>query len=567
MGSQPSFRDTLRRRLDAALGRRDCDLVIDNARWLDVFSARFREGPVAIDDGVIVGLEPGRRARRVIDARGKWLVPGFIDAHVHVESSMMLPEAFSSAVLPHGTTSAVCDPHELANVVGPRGIQYFLEAAERVPVDLWVMMSSCVPATLLETNGGGIIDAAALGALARHPRALGLAEVMSYSAVLAGEAGVLDKLEAFADRPIDGHAPLVLGGNLSAYAAVGVASCHESSRLDEAQEKLTRGMAVWIREGSVAKDVRALAPLLSLATSTSVGFCTDDRNPYDLAHEGHLDHVIRTALALGVAPEVAYRAASWTVARHYGLERGRRRVGAIAPGFAANLVLLDDVQSCAVALVLKDGVPVSELDAPALVDASDLTGTVRAGVPLAADLVAASGQVHVIGVEHGKLLTGRRVASSDAPGVRRLSVLERHGHRHRPASAYVEGFGELRGAIASSVGHDSHNLIVVGDRPEDMRVALARLIELGGGFAVVSDGEVRASMALPYGGLMSAAPPRELALGIAALKEASRAIGCVLPEPFLQLAFLSLPVIPTLKLTDRGLVDTARQELIPVLAA
>jgi adenine deaminase len=560
-------RDILRRRIDAALGRRDCDLVIDNARWLDVFSARFREGPVAIDAGVIVGLEPGRRARRVIDARGRALVPGFIDAHVHVESSMMLPEAFSTAVLPHGTTTAVCDPHELDNVVGVRGIRYFLEAATRLPLDLHVMLSSCVPATALETNGGGTIDAAALAELASHPRALGLAELMSFPALLAGDDAVLAKLEAFGGRPVDGHAPAMRGDKLSAYAAAGVGSCHESSQLDEAAEKLTKGMAVWIREGSVAKDARVLAPLLSLATSTSAGFCTDDRNPYDIAHEGHVDHVVRVALAGGVSPEVAYRAASWSVARHYGLDRGGRRVGAVAPGFAADLVLLDDVRTCALAGVIKGGVPVAELTPAAPADAADLEGTVKAVVPEASALEGPRGLVHVITVEHGKLLTGRRVAAHDAPGVRRLSVLERHGHGEPPANGYVSGFGELRGAIASSVGHDSHNLIVVGESTDDMRVALAALCQLGGGFAVVQGGEVRASVALPYGGLMSAAAPAELARGIAALKTASRAIGCVLPEPFLQLAFLSLPVIPSLKLTNKGLVDVDRFELVSVRAA
>lgn len=560
-------RDILRRRIDAAVGRRDCDLVIDNARWLDVFSARFREGPVAIDAGVIVGLEPGRRARRVIDARGRAVVPGFIDAHVHVESSMMLPEAFATAVLPHGTTSAVCDPHELANVVGPRGIRYFLDAASRLPLDLWVMLSSCVPATELETNGGGSIDAEALASLASHPRALGLAELMSFPALLAGDDGVLAKLEAFTASRVDGHAPAVRGEKLSAYAAAGVSSCHESSELDEAAEKLMKGMAVWIREGSVAKDAQALAPLLSLATSTSAGFCTDDRNPYDIAHEGHVDHVVRVALAAGVQPEVAYRAASWSVARHYGLDRGARRVGAVAPGFAADLVLLDDVRTCALAGVIKGGVPVSELAPATPVDAHDLEGTVKAAVPEASALEGPRGRVHVIQVEHGKLLTGRRVDANDGPGVRRLSVLERHGHGERPANGYVAGFGDLRGAIASSVGHDSHNLIVVGEHTDDMRVALAELCRLGGGFVVVQGGEVRASLALPYGGLMSAATPAELQRSIAGLKAASRAIGCVLPEPFLQLAFLSLPVIPSLKLTNKGLVDVDRFELVSVMAA
>ena len=562
---QPSHRDTVRRRIDAALGKRECDLVIHDVRWLDVFSACFRQGSVAIDGGVVVECER-HSARRVVDGQGKTLVPGFIDAHVHVESSMMLPEAFASSVLGHGTTSAICDPHELANVVGARGISYFLEAATRVPIDLWVMMSSCVPATHLETNGGGVIDALELAKLGRHPRALGLAEMMNYPGVLGGDVAVLAKLEAFVGRPIDGHAPLVRGNKLSAYAAAGIGTCHESSSREEAAEKLQKGIAVWIREGSVAKDARELSPLLELATSTSMGFCTDDRNPFDIAHEGHVDHVVRTALAVGVPTEVAYRAASWSVARHYGLTQGFSRVGAIAPGYQADLVLLDDAASCAVAQVFKAGVPATEVPAVDIGNAHDLLRTVRAQPPEPKDLEGPVGQVHVITIEHGKILTGRRVCAHNAPGVRRISVLERHGHGEKPANGYVFGFGDLRGAIASSVGHDSHNLIVVGEKTDDMRVALAALIESGGGFAVVQDSIVKARLALPYGGLMSAASPGELARAISMLKDASRAIRCELPEPFLQLAFLSLPLIPTLKLTNRGLVDVDRFELISVAA-
>jgi adenine deaminase len=562
-----SQRDKLRRRIDAAMGRQPCDLVLRNARYFDVFSACFREGEIAIADGVIVGLESGRRAARVIDLSGKSVVPGFIDAHVHVESSMMLPSAFESAVLPHGTTTAICDPHELANVVGVPGLRYFLSAAEGLSLDLWVMLSSCVPATQLETNGGGSIDAAALAHLASHPRALGLAEMMSFLGLLAGEEGILDKLVAFGARPLDGHCPLLMGGSLSAYAASGVSSCHEASRLDEAQEKLTRGMAVWIREGSVAKDLRALAPLLTLQSSTSVGFCTDDRNPFDIAGEGHIDYLVRTAIRLGVAPEAVYRAASWSAAQHYGLTRGEKRFGAVAPAYQADLVILDDVPTCAIAAVLKGGRLVSELP-EASPSPAELTGTMRASVPNAEELVGPSGMVHVIVIIPGKIITERRILRSNDAGVLRLSVLERHGHGGRPANAYVTGLGPLEGAIASSVGHDSHNLIVVGSDVGDMRSALAALIASGGGFCVVQNGAVLAHMPLEQAGLMSSSgDPAELARAIRQLKDASRAIGCTLDDPFLQLAFLSLPVIPSLKLTDRGLVDVDRMAIIDVRAA
>lgn len=544
------------------MGRVPCDVVLQNARILDVFTLAWREADVSIFEGSIVGLEPGLEAARKIDLGGRAVVPGFVDAHVHVESSCLVPEHFAAMVLPKGTTTAVCDPHELANVVGTGGIEYFLEAAKRVPIDLRVMLSSCVPATHMETNGGGTLAASDLAPLRHHPHALGLAEVMNVPGVLFGDPSMIDKLDAFEGFPIDGHCPLLRGRDLSAYSAAGIRSCHESSELEEAREKLTKGLAVWIREGSVAKDLRALAPLLSVETSTSMGFCTDDRNPLDIAAEGHVDHLVRRSIALGVRPEVAYRAASWSVARHYGL----RDKGAVAPGFEADLVVLDDIESCAIHSVLRRGVLASEIElvVPTQVAAA---GTVRASVPDEAALAAPTGRVHVIGVRAGRILTEHHILPHDAPGVARLTVLERHGRGLPPSNGYALGFGEgLRGAIASSVGHDSHNLIVVGDRPSDMRAALGALIASGGGFVVVQDGAVKASLALPVGGLMSRESPAHVAAALKELHRASQAIGCALPEPFLQLAFLSLPVIPALKLTDRGLVDVERFEIISVAA-
>ncbi|HTL11886.1 MAG TPA: adenine deaminase C-terminal domain-containing protein, partial [Bdellovibrionota bacterium] len=418
-------------------------------------------------------------------------------------------------------------------------------------------------------NGGGVLSATDLIPLRKHGRALGLAEVMNMPGVLGNDPAVLRKLEAFSDGVMDGHAPLLRGKALSAYISAGITSCHESSEREEAAEKLLKGMSVWIREGSVAKDLRELAPLLTLATSTSIGFCTDDRNPLDIAEEGHIDHLVRGAIRQGVPPEVAYRAASWTVARHYGLDRrGGRRCGAIAPGYQADLVLLDDPRAVGLKEVFKAGVPVSELELGGGGRRSSTGNTVRAKVPQARDLEGPAGRVHVMEVHPGKIITGRRVADSGAAGVARVSVLERYGKGRKPANAYVTGFGEsFDGAIASSVGHDSHNLIVVGRRTEDMRAALASLIECGGGFAVARAGKVTARLPLPIGGLMTDREPADLAREIKALKTAGRDAGCVLAEPFLQLAFLSLPVIPSLKLTDRGLVDVEAFKLVDVRAS
>lgn len=557
----------LAQRIAAAQGRMDCDLILKNTRYLDVYSAEWRDGDLAIFDGVIVGVESGLRARRIFDGRGKWVVPGFVDAHVHVESSLMVPSYFESAVLPRGTTTAICDPHELANVAGVDGIRYFLDSASQMAMDLRVMLSSCVPATHLETNGGGTISVEDLIPLSTHPRALGLAEMMNVPGVLNADPEILKKLVAFSGRPLDGHCPLLQGQKLSAYAVAGISSCHESSELNEAREKLSKGISVWIREGSVAKDLRALVPLLTLATSTSLGFCTDDRNPLDILTEGHVDHLVRQAIQQGVPPEIAYRTASWSVARHYGLTLGDSRIGAIAPGYRADLVVLADEKECAIDSVLKSGQWVSELPQAPSSKGTVRQNTIRAAIPSEKDLEGPSGQVHIIEVWEGKIITGRRVAAHDDQGVARLSVLERYGKGSRPANGYVHGFGSnLRGAIASSVGHDSHNLIVVGSNAKDMCVALAALAEVGGGFCVVQGSEVLERLALPFGGLMCDEKPLILKEKLLRLKTASRSIGCELGEPFLQLAFLSLPVIPSLKLTDRGLVDVDRFEIIGVRA-
>jgi adenine deaminase len=566
------MKNILQKRIGAAMGRIPCDLVLKNGRVLDVFSGRWISADIAVADGWIVGLDHGYQGKREIDLRGKHVVPGFIDAHVHVESSCMTPDSFEQTVLACGTTSAICDPHELANVEGVSGIEYFLRASESARMNLFVMLSSCVPATHLETNGGGSLSASDLWPLAAHRNALGLAEVMNVPGVLDCDPAMMEKIAAFTGKPIDGHAPLVTGPALSAYACAGISSCHESSELHEAEEKLAKGIAVWIREGSVAKDLHRLAPLLNAYSSAAMGFCTDDRNPLDIASEGHVDHLVRESLRLGIEPAAAYRAASWSVARHYGLDTLSQsrpyRLGALAPGYQADLVVLEDMAACGIHSVYKAGVHVKELSFSANASAAAAVNSIRTVIPSEEDMRGPDGPVHVIRVLPGKIITERHVASADAPEVARLTVLERHGNGFKPANGYVSGFGaEFKGAIASSVGHDSHNLIVAGKNTQDMKTALAHLASVGGGFAVVENGKVIADLPLRIGGLMSTMPAAEMVERLRKLRAASASIGCELAEPFLQLAFLSLPVIPSLKLTDRGLVDVEKFAFIDVRAS
>jgi adenine deaminase len=395
---------------------------------------------------------------------------------------------------------------------------------------------------------------------------LGLAEMMNMPGVIHNDAEVLKKLTQFSNSNIDGHCPLLSGRDLSAYAAAGITTCHESSELEEAREKLIKGMKVWIREGSVAKDLKRLIPLLNLATSNRIGFCTDDRNPLDIAHEGHIDHLLRMAIKSGISPEVVYRSASFSVANHYGLDKGFLRKGAIAPGFSADMVILGDEASCTIDDVWVRGERVSELEKSPN-PKTKATQTVKAEVPEIQDLKGPEGRVHIIRVVPGKIITQREVGSASQSGVARLSVLERYGRGSQPANGYVRGFGEnLKGAIASSVGHDSHNLIVVGSDLFDMQVALKALIESQGGFVVVQNKSVLAHLALPIGGLMTNESPQSITKSLLELREASRHIGCSMVEPFLQLAFLSLPVIPSLKLTDKGLVHVEQFKIISVSA-
>jgi adenine deaminase len=564
------MRRQLERRIDQALGRTPADLVVRNARILNLVNGELAESDIAICGERIVGTYDRYQGIEEIDAAGRVVVPGFIDSHVHCESTLVTPGEFDRCVLPRGTTTAICDPHEICNVLGLQGLRYFLDSAMATVMDLRVQLSSCVPATRLETSGA-TLTATDLVAHRNHPQVLGLAEFMNVPGVLAKDPDCMDKLTAFQGGHIDGHSPLLGGKALNAYLACGIRNCHETTNLAEGREKLAKGMQVLIREGTVSKDLAALAPLIEPFASPFLGLCTDDRNPLDIAEEGHMDHLVRRAIALGAPVASVYRAASWSAARGFGLSDR----GLIAPGYLADLLLLDDLAGCVVSLVIRSGRPIgphsfAERSLPQPV--GRLSVRLAPVTPSVFAAPAGGPGTPVIGIIAGKILTERlhaEVLYRDGlrhadPGqdLLKVCVLERHGRNGNVGRGFVRGFGLSGGALASSVGHDSHNICVVGATDADMAVAVNRLIEIEGGFVAARGGEVLAELPLPLAGLMSLQPFEAVAASLEQLRAAVRGMGCPLAEPFLQLAFLALPVIPHLKITDLGLVDVDRFELV-----
>jgi adenine deaminase len=561
----------LRRAIAAGRGLEPADLVIRNARLFSVMDGSFVDTDIAIIGERIVGTHGRYEGAQTLDAGGRVVVPGFIDAHLHVESSLVSPLEFDRCVLPHGVTTAICDPHEIANVLGIEGIRYFLDASERTLMDLRVNLSSCVPATSFETSGARLeIDD--LEPLRDHPKVIGLAEFMNFPGVLSGDPAVLAKLAAFQGGHIDGHAPLLSGLDLNGYLAAGIRTDHEATTAAEAREKLAKGMTILIREGSVSKDLEALAEILTPDMASFIGLCTDDRNPLDIAEEGHVDSMIRRLIGRGARPQDAYRAASWSAAMAFGL----RDRGLVAPGWRADLVLLDDLESCRVHSVVAGGRPVDEAGfaARAPLDPVGLESVVIGRISAEDFRIEASraNERPVIGVVAGRIITERlsatlpvrdgAVIADPAQDTVKVAVVERHGKTGGIGRGFVSGFGLQRGAIASSVGHDSHNICVVGADDASMATAVRRIGELQGGFVVAEGDEVRAELALPIAGLMSLSSFEEVRVTLEDLRAAARDLGCTLAEPFLQVAFLPLPVIPHLKITDMGLFDVDRFALV-----
>ncbi len=562
--------------LAVARGDAPADLALDGGRVVNVFTHEILEQSVAIVDGIIAAVGEARDARERIDLGGRLLLPGLIDAHVHLESSMVVPSEFARAVVPRGTTTVVCDPHEVANVAGLDGVRWMLDASADLPLDVLVMAPSCVPATDLATSGARL-TAMDLATLAGEPRVLGLAEVMNVPGAVLGDPEVHAKLDTFAGRPVDGHGPGLGGRWLDAYIACGVGSDHACLTADEAMEKLRRGMRIFLRQGTGAKNLIDLLPVVTAATLPRCALCTDDRHPHDLLDEGHIDHLLRLAIEHGLDPVEAVCLATLSAADAFGLKDR----GAVAPGRRADLVVCSDFESFRAEMVFtggrmraRDGEPVGDwptvkpggfsLPAAMAVDVDALDFRVP----------AAGSSYRVIGIVPGQIVTEPLVEElsvengSVLPDPDRdivsLAVVERHHGSGNVGVGFVRGLGLRRGAIAGTVAHDHHNLVVAGCDETSMRSAAAAAVAMGGGLVAVDCEQVLAQLPLPVAGLISDRSLAEVRAGLDDLVTAARKLGCTHPDPFMILSFLALEVIPALKLTDRGLVDVERFELVPV---
>jgi adenine deaminase len=562
--------ENLERLIDQGVGREPADIVLKGGRFFDLVTGELVASDIAISHDRIVGTCADYAGRQEIDISGKIVVPGFIDTHLHIESSLVTPHEFDRCVLPYGVTTVICDPHEIANVLGTEGIQFFLDSALETIMDIRVQLSSCVPATHLETSGADL-PIEKLLPFRHHEKVIGLAEFMNFPGVIHKDPICMAKLDAFQGGHIDGHAPLLRGNELNGYLSAGIRTEHEATTAEEAMEKIRKGMHILVREGSVSKDLHALMPIITERLSPFIALCTDDRNPLDIAEQGHLDYMIRTAIAHGVEPLAIYRAASISAARAFGL----RDRGLVAPGWRADLVIVDSLENCKAEMVFSAGRQVSDaLFATRRQIAPVGLDSVKARTVNAADFGApvAEGETSVIGVLPGKIITEHRRFRLPAVGnqttvdlardIIKVAVIERHGKNGNHANGFVQGFGLKKGAIASTVGHDSHNICIVGVNEDDMAQAANRLGEIKGGFVVVEDGKVTGEISLPVAGLMSLEPYESVRDTLHHLRQAALALGATLQEPFLQLAFLPLPVIPHLKISDKGMIDVDKFMLI-----
>ncbi len=558
-----------RRIINAAAGREKADLVLKNATYVNVFSNELCTADIAVAEGLIVGM--GQYSGEVEqDCTGKIVLPGFLDAHIHLESSLVSPKEFVKAVLPHGTTTVVTDPHEIANVMGTDGIEYMLQATEDLPVDVRFMLPSCVPATPLDESGA-VLDYRAIDSFYDHPRVQGLAEMMNFVGIIAGDDQPVEKIVA-AQAPhkkIDGHAPDLLGNDLNAYIAAGVYSDHECHDLNDAIAKLERGQFIMIREGTAAQNLEALVPLLCDKYSERCMFCTDDKHPNDLLEKGHIDYMVKKAIALGADPITAIKVACHNAARYFLLNNR----GAIAPGYLGDFVIIDDFQNFNIEKVYKRGELMVEngvvKDFPAppiepyLVERSH--NTFHVGKLTAEDFTEHRPR-GIIGMVDGEITTvdaGYSDRIDVEYDVLKIAVVERHKNTHHIGIGFIQGYGLKSGAVATSVSHDSHNIIVVGTNEDDMAAAVNRVVELNGGIVVWDQGAPKAEVPLAIAGIMSDEPLVTVNEKLENAKDAAHALG-VNPgiDPFMTLSFMALPVIPSLRITTRGVFDVTSQSYV-----
>ena len=570
--------DDLRRRIDVARGIMPADLLLRGGKVVNVFSGEIYQANVAICKNIIAGVgDYYNNGAEIYDAEGLYIIPGLIDSHVHIESSMLSPSEYARAVLPHGTTTVICDPHEIANVMGLEGIRYLLESSKDIPLNLFVTASSCVPATHLETSGA-VISAKEIGELLQWERVIGLAEMMNVPGVLGGDDNELGKILIAnkMGRPVDGHSPSLSGKDLNAYIGSGIRSDHEATTREEALEKLRLGMYIMIREGSGARNLEELLPVVTQATYNRCMLVSDDRHPGDLLREGHMDHILRKWIRLGIDPAIALSMATINPARAFMLND----IGAIAPGYFADIAVLSDLEKFEVRTVIKNGRVVVKggeviIDFPRIID--DRTTRMMRVKDLSINRfkVKISGnRIRVMKLIPGQLYTKHTIEDVSAKDgeikadssrdLLKIAVIERHCATGNIGLGFVRGFGLKKGALASSVAHDSHNIIVIGTNDRDMYLAAMKIIEIGGGHVVVSGGEVLGSLPLPIAGLLSDKSLEDLVNEEEKLLDAVRKLGAKPISPFIKLSFLALPVIPELKITDRGLVDVNRFEIVGI---
>ena len=558
-----------RRIINAAAGREPADLVLKNATYVNVFANQLCTADIAVAEGLIVGM--GTYSGKVeADMTGKIVLPGFLDAHIHLESSLVSPREFVKAVLPHGTTTVITDPHEIANVMGTDGIEYMLQATEELPVDVRFMLPSCVPATPLDESGA-VLDYRAIDSFYDHPRVQGLAEMMNFVGIIAGDDQPVEKIVAAQahHKKIDGHAPDLVGNDLNAYIAAGVYSDHECHDLNDAIAKLERGQFIMIREGTAARNLEALAPLLCDKYSERCMFCTDDKHPNDLLEKGHIDYIVKKAIGLGVDPIIAVKVACHNAARYFLLNNR----GAIAPGYLGDFVIIDNFQDFNIEKVYKKGELMVEngvvKDFPEPEIEQYLTdrahSTFHVGQLTAEDFTEHRPR-GIIGMVNGEITTvdaGYSDRIDVEYDVLKIAVVERHKNTHHIGIGFLQGYGLKSGAVATSISHDSHNIIVVGTNEADMAAAVNRVVELNGGIVVWDGGEPKAEVPLAIAGIMSDEPLVTVNEKLERAKEQAHALGVSQGiDPFMTLSFMALPVIPSLRITTRGVFDVNSQSYV-----